>query len=82
MAKAEGNTMSKALSEYEQWKERVVDIGFVAALIEYLNKLHTSHHCNHLILPRAMVSIFPEKVVCAECGRPMEQFMMYRCCTD
>ena len=81
MAKAKGDTILKALSDYELWKERVVEIGFVAALIEYLNNLPTPHHYNHFILPHAKGSL-PEKVICAECGRLMEQIIMFRCCTD
>lgn len=81
MAKAKGDTILKALTEYDQWKETVVDLGFVPALIEYLKKLHSPLHCNRLILPGLTGSI-PEKVVCAECSRPMEKFIMYRCCTD
>nr|POE88569.1 protein sieve element occlusion a [Quercus suber] len=81
MAKAKGDTILQALTEYDQWKETVVDLGFVPALIEYLKKLHSPLHCNRLILPGLTGSI-PEKVVCAECSRPMEKFIMYRCCTD
>lgn len=81
MAKAKGDTILQTMNEYDQWKERVEEIGFVPALNEYLLKLHTPHHCNRLILPGATGSI-PERVVCAECGKAMEKFIMYRCCTD
>ncbi|KAK9276447.1 hypothetical protein L1049_005980 [Liquidambar formosana] len=81
MAKAKGETMLKCLTEFDLWKELVSQKGFVPALNDHLHELHTPHHCNRLILPGTTGSI-PERVVCAECGRPMEKFIMYRCCTD
>lgn len=81
MAKAKGETILKSLVEFEIWKDSVQEKGFLPALIDYLHQLHSPFHCNRLILPGATGSI-PEKVVCAECNRPMEKFIMYRCCTD
>lgn len=81
MAKAKGDTIQTSLENFEAWEERVPEIGFLPALLENLEVLHTPHHCNRLILPETTEKI-PERVVCAECGRPMEKFFMYRCCTD
>ncbi|GLU03178.1 hypothetical protein SLE2022_203930 [Rubroshorea leprosula] len=81
MTRAKGDTLVKSLNEFNQWKEAVNQKGFVRALSDYLHGLHTPHHCNRLILPGTSGSI-PERVVCAECGRVMEKFFMYRCCTD
>ena len=81
MAKAKGETILKSLDDFETWKNGVEEKGFLPALIDYLHQLHSPFHCNRLILPGATGSI-PERVVCAECGRPMEKFIMYRCCTD
>lgn len=81
MAKAKGDILLTCFNEFNNWKQDIELKGFVPALIEYLLKLHTPHHCNRLILPGTTGSI-PEKVVCAECGRAMEKFIMYRCCTD
>uniref|UniRef100_A0A5B6ZLE0 Protein SIEVE ELEMENT OCCLUSION B-like n=1 Tax=Davidia involucrata TaxID=16924 RepID=A0A5B6ZLE0_DAVIN len=81
MAKAKGETFLQTMTEYDLWKDKIEDEGFLSALNGYLHELHTPHHCNRLILPGTTGSI-PERVVCAECGRPMERFIMYRCCTD
>ncbi|GMH01541.1 hypothetical protein Nepgr_003380 [Nepenthes gracilis] len=81
IAKAKGDTILSCLNEFGKWKEEVGLIGFVQALNDHLQKLRTPHHCNRLILPGSTGNI-PERVVCAECGRPMEKFLMYRCCTD
>jgi len=81
MAKAKGETILKSFVDFETWRDGAQEKGFLPALIDYLRELHTPLHCNRLILPGATGSI-PEKVVCAECGRPMEKFIMYRCCTD
>lgn len=81
MAKAKGNTILKSLTQFEQWKQQAEQNGFVAALNANLHDLHTPHLCNRLILPRATGTI-PKRVVCAECFRPMEKFITYRCCTE
>lgn len=81
MTKAKGENIVRCLSDYDVWKNNVSSKGFLGALNDYLREIHTPHHCNRLILPGTTGSI-PERVVCAECGRPMEKFVMYRCCTD
>ena len=81
MARAKGDTALKCLEEFERWKELAVRDGFIPAMNEYLKELHTPHHCNRLILPGSTGGI-PEKVVCAECGRQMEKYFMYRCCVE
>lgn len=81
MAKAKDQTIIKCLNDYDAWKTHVDEKGFVVALNDHLRQLHTPHHCNRLILPGTTGTI-PERVVCAECGKPMEKFIMYRCCTD
>ncbi|KAL9246535.1 hypothetical protein vseg_020056 [Gypsophila vaccaria] len=81
MAKAKGDMLLACLNDFNVWKGDIVEKGFVQAITDYLQKLQTPHHCNRLILPGTTGSI-PDKVVCAECGRAMEKFIMYRCCTD
>lgn len=81
MARAKGDTILECVLTYQEWEESARIKGFVPALKEHLQQLHTPHHCNRLILPGIEGGI-PEKVVCAECGRPMEKYFMYRCCTD
>lgn len=81
MIKAKGEDIQKCLSDYDVWKYNVLSKGFLVAMSDYLRSIHTPHHCNRLILPGAAANI-SERVVCAECGRPMEKFVMYRCCTD
>ncbi|XP_030542064.1 protein SIEVE ELEMENT OCCLUSION B-like [Rhodamnia argentea] len=80
-AKAKGDVILAALADYESWKGRIGQRGFLPALNDRLQDLQTPHHCNRLILPSTTGTI-PERVVCAECGRVMEKFIMYRCCTD
>lgn len=80
-AKAKGDVIVAAMADYESWKDRVGQMGFLPALNDRLQGLQTPHHCNRLILPSTTGTI-PEHVVCAECGRAMEKFIMYRCCTD
>nr|XP_027096551.1 protein SIEVE ELEMENT OCCLUSION B-like [Coffea arabica] len=82
MAKGTDKEVYQCLSKFDEWKDKVVyPDGFVIALGEQLRELQTPHHCNRLILPESTGHIH-EKVACPECGRPMESFIMYLCCTD
>ncbi|GKA40862.1 sieve element occlusion B-like protein [Tanacetum coccineum] len=81
MARANADLALMSLREYDNWELDAQQIGFVPALRAYLAKLHTPQHCNRLILPGISGGI-PEVVVCSECGRTMEKFFMFRCCTD
>ncbi|KAL5829285.1 hypothetical protein ACOSQ3_018753 [Xanthoceras sorbifolium] len=81
MAKAKGETILRCFVDYDLWKSQADQKGFIPAIIDHLQDLYSPHHCNRLILPGTTGSI-PERIVCAECGKPMEKFIMYRCCTD
>ncbi|MED6217821.1 hypothetical protein PIB30_021115 [Stylosanthes scabra] len=81
MARAKGDTALTSLLEFDKWRENIDKHGLVQALKDYLDQLHTPHHCNRLILPGSTGGI-PQKVVCAECGRQMEKYFMYRCCVE
>ncbi|KAI3970386.1 hypothetical protein MKX01_024033 [Papaver californicum] len=80
MAKGKGETILSSLTQFDSWKVDVEEKGFLHAMNDHLRTLHTEHHCNRLVLPGT--SRIPEAVVCTECGRTMEKFVMYRCCTD
>ncbi|CAL5421232.1 unnamed protein product [Camellia sinensis] len=79
MTEAKGDTMLQSLAKFEEWKDHAKEVGFVNALIDKLYELHTPEYCNHMILSGTTENIL-ERVVCVECGRPMEKFIMYRCC--
>ncbi|KMS97264.1 hypothetical protein BVRB_7g177090 isoform C [Beta vulgaris subsp. vulgaris] len=81
MARGKGDTILECFQMFQEWEENARIKGFLPALKEHLQQLHTPHHCNRLILPGVEGGI-PESVVCAECGRTMEKYFMYRCCTD
>lgn len=81
MRRANGDTVLKSLQNYKDWEEDARERGFLPALNDYLDANRPPHHCNRLILPGTTGSV-PESVVCAECGRSMERFFLYRCCTD
>lgn len=81
MARAKGDTALTSLRDFDKWKHKIEQDGLVPALNDYLHQIHTPDHCNRLILPGSTGGI-PEKVVCAECGRQMEKYFMYRCCVE
>ncbi|KAI9173833.1 hypothetical protein LWI28_007291 [Acer negundo] len=81
VARAKGDRALTSMLEFGNWSGEANQIGFVQGLNIYLQQLHTPHHCNRLILPGTDGGL-PGKVICAECGRIMERFFMYRCCVD
>lgn len=81
IARAKADPAVETLSGYNEWEDDAKEIGPVPAMKKHLQKIHTPHHCSRLILPGVAAGI-PEKVVCAECGRIMEKFIMYRCCVE
>ncbi|TMW88303.1 hypothetical protein EJD97_018736 [Solanum chilense] len=82
MTRGKGDLIVQVMKGFDRWRNEVSDITtFVPALDRQLRDLHSPHHCTRLILPSTSGHI-PERVVCAECSRPMEKFIMYRCCTD
>ena len=81
MVKAKGEAILKTLVEFDFWSASANEKGFLPAMIDYLHEIGSQSHCSRLILPVKTGSV-PERVDCAECGRPMEKFIMYRCCTD
>ncbi|GFZ03854.1 sieve element occlusion amino-terminus protein [Actinidia rufa] len=81
MTRADGETVLKSFYEFNTWEEDARERGFIPALSSKFKQLQTPHHCNKLILPWTNGSV-PEKVVCRQCGRPMENYLMFSCCTD
>ncbi|KAI3731435.1 hypothetical protein L1987_62623 [Smallanthus sonchifolius] len=81
MRRANGETVLTSLTNYQEWQDETQQRGFLPALNDHLDANRPPHHCNRLILPGTTGSV-PERVVCAECGRSMERFFLYRCCTD
>ncbi|KAK6160296.1 hypothetical protein DH2020_003677 [Rehmannia glutinosa] len=82
MTKGKGDVVLHVLENYNTWAYNVDHPDkFVAVLDEEIRRSHPEHHCNRLILP-GQAGYIPERVVCSECGKTMEKYVMYRCCTD
>ncbi|GFQ00688.1 hypothetical protein PHJA_002212700 [Phtheirospermum japonicum] len=82
MTKGKGDVLLTALENYSSWGYNVDHPDkFVTALDEAIKRSHPEHHCNRLILP-GQAGYIPDRVVCSECGKVMEKYVMYRCCTD
>ncbi|KAG8495880.1 hypothetical protein CXB51_007700 [Gossypium anomalum] len=79
MVKANGEKVLESMKSSDQWVKSAKQMGFIPALREHLEGIIVPHHCTRLILPGNDDRI-PEKVQCAECGRPMELHFLYRCC--
>ncbi|KAE8697282.1 omega-6 fatty acid desaturase, endoplasmic reticulum isozyme 1 [Hibiscus syriacus] len=81
MVRAKGDKTLNSIHSFEQWEDTAREHGFVSAIRGHLEGVADEHHCTRLILPGNSGGI-AEKVVCAECGRPMEKYFMYRCCVE
>lgn len=82
MTKANGEKLLPVLNNYAQWGYRVDHPDrFVPVLDEELKGFHPEHHCTRLILP-AVDGQIAERVVCSECGKTMDKFVLYSCCND
>ncbi|XP_007044877.2 PREDICTED: protein SIEVE ELEMENT OCCLUSION B [Theobroma cacao] len=83
LARAKAEIVLKSLDQYPVWEALAAEKGFIPALNDHIRGLRTEHHCNRLILPgTAGIRSIHERVVCFDCGKQMEKFFMYRCCTD
>ncbi|XP_022868771.1 protein SIEVE ELEMENT OCCLUSION B-like [Olea europaea var. sylvestris] len=82
MTKGKGDILLTVFDNFGKWGQRVDHPDkFVPVLDEEITGLHPEHHCNRLILP-GNTGYIPETVVCSDCGRIMDKYVMYRCCTD
>ncbi|KAF4351304.1 hypothetical protein F8388_010858 [Cannabis sativa] len=81
MVRANGQLALLTMNEFQAWEPEAREITLIPALDAELQRRHTPQHCTRLILPGIGQDI-PPKVVCTECGRDMEKFFMFRCCTD
>ncbi|PIN09356.1 hypothetical protein CDL12_18058 [Handroanthus impetiginosus] len=82
MTKGKGDVIVLVLDNFNNWGYKVDHPDkFVTVLDEEIRRSHPEHHCNRLILP-GHAGYIPERVVCSECGKTMEKYVMYRCCTD
>ena len=83
IVKGKGEVILSCFSRNKEWEERHKKVGFLAAFFEFLLREFktSSHHCNRLVLPSIEGAGVPKVVTCADCGRPMEKYILYRCCT-
>ncbi|KAL9454708.1 hypothetical protein AB3S75_010168 [Citrus x aurantiifolia] len=82
MASATGAIFLTCMQEYTTvWKDQVEPKGFLPAMRDHLVQLHPPRHCNRFVLPGTAGKIL-ERVICSECGRVMEIFLLYRCCDE
>ncbi|CAA7395893.1 unnamed protein product [Spirodela intermedia] len=79
MAKAQGRKIMDCLTNFDNWKASVENGDFVTALRNALVPYHDEDHCSRLVLPEDSRKI-KDHVICAECKRPMEKYVLYKCC--
>ncbi|PPS13116.1 hypothetical protein GOBAR_AA07542 [Gossypium barbadense] len=81
MVKANGEKVLSTMESFDEWEKLAKQMGFIPALRKKLEGVIQHHHCTRLILP-GNSGRNPERVQCAECGRPMELNFLYSCCAE
>ncbi|KAB2088594.1 hypothetical protein ES319_A03G009100v1 [Gossypium barbadense] len=81
MVSANGEKVLSCMKSFDQWGKLSKHMGFIPALRKHLEGIMEDHHCTRLLLPGNGGRI-PERVQCAECGRAMEMYFLYRCCVE
>ncbi|XP_012472101.1 protein SIEVE ELEMENT OCCLUSION B [Gossypium raimondii] len=81
MVCANGEKVLSCMKSFDQWGKLSKQRGFIPALRKQLERITEDHHCTRLLLPGNGGSI-PKRVQCAECGRAMEMYFLYRCCVE
>ncbi|KAL1819468.1 hypothetical protein ACET3Z_014337 [Daucus carota] len=82
VASGHAQTVLRAFSEYESWKENVPLRGFDVAFKEYHDKLHVANMpcCRFEFLTTA--GRIPDAMTCPECLGHMEKYSTFLCCHD
>ncbi|MBA0735933.1 hypothetical protein Gogos_019734, partial [Gossypium gossypioides] len=81
MVSANGEKVLSCMKSFDQWGKLSKQMGFIPALRKRLEGIIEDHHCTRLLLPGNGGSM-PKRVQCAECGRAMEMYFLYRCCVE
>lgn len=77
-----GEKVLPVVEKYAEWAYEVDHPDkFVPVVDKHLRGFHPDHHCHRLILP-GLAGYIPDTVVCTECGKTMDKYVMYRCCTE
>lgn len=78
--KAHGKEMAECLTDFDKWKPNVEIEGFLPAFGNALKPFDTHEHCTKLVLPSGNSPWVRGSVMCSDCMRPMEKYVLYRCC--
>ncbi|GAA0138615.1 hypothetical protein LIER_00326 [Lithospermum erythrorhizon] len=80
-AGGKSDVLDQALGpDFHNWESQAM-ADWENGLRDELQNIQPPHHCNRLIFPGIDGDI-PATLACAECGRSMEKFLMYRCCIE
>ena len=79
MLRLEGARLMDCLNLFSVWGDKVGKLGLVGA-VKYALEPTVEHRCQSSVLPFDE-GLLDEKVVvvCNECKRPMEKFVLYKC---
>jgi len=84
IVKGKGEVIIESVSQFGKLAEdKRNPAGFLDTLQDIMQTMvkPSSHHCNRLVLPAIEGAGVPTVVNCADCGRPMGKYFLYRCCT-
>ncbi|XP_055961285.1 protein SIEVE ELEMENT OCCLUSION B-like isoform X3 [Mercurialis annua] len=77
------STVMRTLTEFQKWREQVLEKGFDWAFKEYHDNLlqDADEPCCRFEFPSTIGEI-PENLKCPECDNTMEKHIAFRCCHD
>ncbi|KAH9624599.1 hypothetical protein KSS87_010302 [Heliosperma pusillum] len=80
---AKGDQIIASISkpEFVEHKREHGIVGSISMIIHTIPGHHTGFHCNRVEFPSVAGAGVPTKVVCTDCQRPMEKYILYKCCT-
>lgn len=85
---AKGNIILECLSQFHTLKVNIPGESFISTLNKGIKEVQRSmskdpnhKHCNDLVLPNTN-GIIQENMVCVDCSRPMEKYVMFKCCIE
>ncbi|XP_074294688.1 protein SIEVE ELEMENT OCCLUSION B-like [Silene latifolia] len=80
---AKGDQIIASISkpEFVNGQKEYGIVGSISQIITHIPGNNTGFHCNRIELPSVAGAGVPTKVVCTDCHRPMEKYILYKCCT-
>lgn len=79
LQRLEGSKLTEFFDLFPVWAENVGALGLVDSISNAFQPPISVKHCNHLDIIPYDEGLIKDTVICKECKRPREKFVMYTC---